>query len=177
MAGSMNPRRLSQYNGPEKATTKCPTNIRLSDGGLCGIGWVSRGQHRTAVPQASDSEGAGPKGCPMTLGKPVGPDVAAHGAVANLSTSDGIDIAASFRAVVDRIIVANRQPTAWQAGCLYAALCELAIGREKNARRWTCLALLPGVQQELPIGITPLPTAEELLQAFELINVPPTARR
>ena len=63
---------------------------------------------------------------------------------------DGIDVAASFRAVVDDIVVANRQPTAWEAGCLYAALCELATGRERNARRRICLALLPGALQELP---------------------------
>ena len=77
---------------------------------------------------------------------------------------------ASFRAVFDRIVLANRQPTAWEAGCLYAALCELAIGREENARRRICLALLPNAQQELPVRIFPLPTAEELLQAFDLIS-------
>ena len=83
---------------------------------------------------------------------------------------DGIDVAASFRAVVDDIVVANRQPTAWEAGCLYAALCELATGRERNARRRIRLALLPGALQELPVRIFPLPTAEELLQALALIS-------
>jgi hypothetical protein len=83
---------------------------------------------------------------------------------------DGIDVATSFRAVVDDIVVANRQPTAWEAGCLYAALCELATGRERNARRRICLALLPGAKQELPVRIFPLPTAEELLQALALIS-------
>ena len=86
------------------------------------------------------------------------------------SDFDGIDVAASFRAVVDDIIVANRQPTAWEAGCLYAALCELATGRERNARRRICLALLPGALQELPVRIFPRPTAEELLQALALIS-------
>ena len=86
------------------------------------------------------------------------------------TTSDRIDVAASFRAVVDHIVVANRRPTAWEAGCLYAALCELAIGRENNARRRICLALLPGALQELPIRIFPRPTAEELLQALALIS-------
>ncbi len=86
------------------------------------------------------------------------------------TTSDRIDVAASFRAVVDHIVVANRRPTAWEAGCLYAALCELAIGRENNARRRICLALLPGAQQELPVRIFPLPTAKELLQALALIS-------
>ena len=41
----------------------------------------------------------------------------------------------AFRAVVNRIIAADRQPTAWEAGCLFAALCELANGREENALR------------------------------------------
>jgi hypothetical protein len=105
----------------------------------------------------------------MTLGKPLGPDVA-RGVIVNLSIPDGIDAAASFRAVVDHIVVTNGQPTAWEAGCLYAALCELAIGREENARPWTCLALVPGAPQELPFSIIPLPTAEELLQASALIS-------
>src|SRR4029079_6839846 len=86
------------------------------------------------------------------------------------TTSDEIDVAASFRAVVDHIVVANRRPTAWEAGCLYAALCELASAREKNARRRICLALLPGAKQEVPVRIFPLPTAEELLQALALIS-------
>ena len=107
----------------------------------------------------------------MTLGKPVGP--VAHDVIVKLSISDEMDVAASFHAVVDHIVVANRRPTAWEAGCLYAALCELAIGREKNARRRICLAFLPSAQQELPVSIIPLPTAEELLQALELITAPP----
>ena len=75
-----------------------------------------------------------------------------------------------FRAVVDDIVVANRQPTAWMVGCLYTAICELATGRERNARRRKCLALLPGALQELPVRIFPLPTGEELLQALALIS-------
>ena len=77
---------------------------------------------------------------------------------------------ASFRAVVDRIVSANRQPTAWEAGCLYAALCELAVGREENARRKISLALLPGAQQDPPVIVIPKPTAGELLQALEQMN-------
>jgi hypothetical protein len=92
------------------------------------------------------------------------------------TSSDRIDVAVSFRAVIDHIVVANRRPTAWEAGCLYAALCELAIGREKNARRRICLALLPGAKQELPVRIFPLPTAEELLQALALISELAAAR-
>jgi hypothetical protein len=86
------------------------------------------------------------------------------------TTSDGIGVAASFRAVVDHIVLANRHPTAWESGCLYAALCELLTGREENARRRIGLALLPGAQHELPVRIFPLPTAEELLQALALIS-------
>jgi hypothetical protein len=107
----------------------------------------------------------------MTLVKSVGP--VAHDVIVKLSTSDGIDVAASFHAVVDHIVVASRRPTAWEAGCLYAALCELVIGREENARRRINLALLPGAQQELPVSIIPLPTAEELLGALEQINASP----
>ena len=60
-------------------------------------------------------------------------------------------------AVVDHIVASNRQPTAWEAGCLYAALCELAIGREKNARRRICLAFLPDAQQDCRSGYFPCP--------------------
>lgn len=107
----------------------------------------------------------------MISGKPIGP--VAHDGIVEVSTSDGIDVAAPFRAVVEHIVVANRQPTAWEAGCLYAALCAIAIGREGNARLRISLALLPGAQQELPVSIIPLPTAEELLQALEQINASP----
>ena len=114
-------------------------------------------------------EGPGRKRFPMTLEEPGWPDVA-HGGIAKLSTSDGLGVAAAFLAVVDHIVVANRRPTAWEAGCLYAALCELAIGREENARRRIGLALLPGAQQEPPFSIIPLPAAEEFLQALTLIS-------
>ena len=83
---------------------------------------------------------------------------------------------ASFRAVVDRILAANRQPTAWEAGCLYAALCELAAGRDEDAQRKIYLALLPGAQAAAPITIIPLPTCEDLLQALELLNARRDAR-
>ncbi|WP_147155601.1 hypothetical protein [Reyranella soli] len=87
-----------------------------------------------------------------------------------MSTFDGIDVTAAFHAVANQIVVAKRQPTAWEAGCLYAARCELAIGREMNARRRIRLALLPGPHQELPVSIIPLPMTEELLQALALIS-------
>jgi hypothetical protein len=77
---------------------------------------------------------------------------------------------ASFRAVVDRILAANRQPSAWEAGCLYAALCELAAGREEDAVRKISLALLPGAQSDPPVTIIPPPTGEQLLDALEHLN-------
>ena len=86
-----------------------------------------------------------------------------------LSPPKGLGVAAAFCAVVDTIVVASRQPTEGEAGCLYVVLCELAIGREANARHRIGFALLPGAQQELSLSITPLPTAEELLQALTLI--------
>jgi hypothetical protein len=112
-------------------------------------------------------EGEGRKRFPMALVGPARPDVA-HGEIAKLT--EGVGVAAAFRAVVDTIVLTNRQPTAWEAGCLYAALCELAMGREANARHRIGFALLPGAQQELPLSIIPLPTAEELLQALTLIS-------
>jgi hypothetical protein len=78
-----------------------------------------------------------------------------------------------FRAVVDHIAVANRQPTAWEAGCYDAALYELAIGREKSARRKICLAPLPGAQQELPVSIIPCPRPWNCFRPLEQINASP----
>jgi hypothetical protein len=78
---------------------------------------------------------------------------------------------ASFRTVIISIMLANRQPTAWEAGWLYAAICELSAGREQSARRNVRLAMLPGARQVPPVGLTPLPEAEELLQALELVSV------
>ena len=77
---------------------------------------------------------------------------------------------ASFCAVVDHVVTAKRQLTAWEAGCLYAALCELAAGREIEAQQKITLALLPDIQKRPPVTIIPLPTAEELLQALERLN-------
>jgi hypothetical protein len=120
--------------------------------------------------------GAGRKGLPMTLGEPAGPNDV-HGKIVKLSTSEGHNVVAHFLVVVDHIVVANRQPSAWEAGCLYSALCALAIGNEMKARRLIGLALLPGDQQELPVSVLPLPTAEELRQALTLILTLTRARR
>ncbi|WP_170303803.1 hypothetical protein [Reyranella soli] len=68
-------------------------------------------------------------------------------------------------------MLVNRQPTAWEAGWLYAALCELSAGREQSARRNVRFAVLLGVRQQPPVGIAPRPKAEELLQALELVSV------
>jgi hypothetical protein len=108
----------------------------------------------------------------MTLKGPGQQDVA-HGGIAKLI--DGLGVADAFLVVVDTIVVVHRQPTNWEAGCLYAALCELAMDREANARHRIGFALVPGAQQELPLTIIPLPTAEELLQVLTLISTPDRA--
>ncbi|SEP51382.1 hypothetical protein SAMN02990966_07970 [Rhodospirillales bacterium URHD0017] len=115
-------------------------------------------------------DAGGGKGLATPLGEPAGPDVV-PGLNVKLSTSEGHNVVDAFLVVVDHIVVANRQPTTWQTGCLYYALCALTISDEMNARRWIGLALLPGDQQELPVSILPLPTAEELLQALTLISM------
>ena len=57
-------------------------------------------------------EGEGRKRFPMTLGGSGRPNVA-HGEIAKLT--EGLGVAAAFRAVVDTIVVANRELTAWEA--------------------------------------------------------------
>jgi hypothetical protein len=114
-------------------------------------------------------EGAGQKGLPLTRGESVGPDLA-QDVLVTLRASHAIDVTTAFLAVIDHIRRANRQPTAWEAGCLYAALCALAIGRQRNALHRIRLALLPGANQKPPIDIIPLPKAEELLQVLTIIS-------
>lgn len=76
---------------------------------------------------------------------------------------------AGFVAVVKRIVAAYRQPTPWEAGYLYAALCALSLGDDAEAERKILLASLNDVQGEPPVTVMPTPTAEELLQALELV--------
>ena len=81
-----------------------------------------------------------------------------------------IRASASLRAVVDHVVSAERQLTAWEAGCFCAALCELVAGCEIEAQQEITLALLPDIQERPPVTIIPLPTADELLQALERLN-------
>lgn len=77
--------------------------------------------------------------------------------------------AARFVAVVKRIVATHGQPTPWEAGCLYAALCALSLGDDAEAERKILLASLPDIQGDPPVTVVPTPTADELLHALQLV--------
>jgi hypothetical protein len=77
-------------------------------------------------------------------------------------------------------VAAHRQPTPWEAGCLYAALCALSLGDDAEAERKILLASLTDIQGDPPVTVVPTPTAQELLHALHLLSHdalsdPPTA--
>ena len=39
----------------------------------------------------------------------------------------------AFKAALGRIAASNREPTSWEAGCLYAALCAMAASNHRTA--------------------------------------------
>lgn len=77
---------------------------------------------------------------------------------------------AAYVAVVERIIAAGRQPTPWEAGCLFAALCALSVGDDAESERKVTLASLIGMQEDPPVTLLPLPTAEDLLRALQTVR-------
>lgn len=76
---------------------------------------------------------------------------------------------ARFVAVVERIVAAHRQPTPWEAGCLYAALCALSLGDDAEAERKILLASLTDIKGDPPVTVVPTPTADELLHALQVV--------
>lgn len=77
---------------------------------------------------------------------------------------------AAYVAVVERIIAAGRQPTPWEAGCLFAALCALSAGDDAESERKVTLASLSGMQEDAPVTLVPMPTAEDLLCALQTVR-------
>ena len=47
---------------------------------------------------------------------------------------------AAFLAALRRIATSNRDPSPWEAGCLYAALCGLAVGDHRVAEQKIALS-------------------------------------
>jgi hypothetical protein len=77
---------------------------------------------------------------------------------------------ASYVAVVERISAAGRQPTPWEAGCLFAALCALSVGDDAECERKVTLASLTGMKGDPPVTLVPVPTAEDLLRALQTVR-------
>ena len=76
---------------------------------------------------------------------------------------------AAYLAVVDRIVAANRQPTPWEAGCLFAALCAMSLGDIEGAKHRIALAASASLSREPPATVVPTPTVRDLRQALETV--------
>jgi len=69
-------------------------------------------------------------------------------------------------AALDRIAASNREPTPWEAGCLYAALCAMAVGDYRTARQKVAWSALGDTTEPPPLQGVPAPTVDELRDAL-----------
>ena len=77
----------------------------------------------------------------------------------------------AFLTALDRIAAADRQPTCWEAGCLYAALCAMAIGNDQLAEQKICLCALGDLGQAPPVTVVPSPTVDDLQEALHAVRI------
>lgn len=77
----------------------------------------------------------------------------------------------AFLATLRRIEASNREPTPWEAGCLYAALCALAVGNHRIAEQKIALGMLSEIDQPPPVQLPPL-TVDDLREAFAALRDP-----
>jgi hypothetical protein len=78
-------------------------------------------------------------------------------------------------ATLRRIEASNREPTPWEAGCLYAALCALAVGNHRIAEQKIALSRLGNIGQPPPVQLPPL-TVDDLREAFAALKDSPDAQ-
>ncbi len=69
-------------------------------------------------------------------------------------------------AALDRIAASNREPTPWEAGCLYAALCAMAVGDYRTARQKVAWSALGDAAGPPPVQGVPAATVDELREAL-----------
>ena len=72
----------------------------------------------------------------------------------------------AFVAALGRITATNRGPTPWEAGCLYAALCAMAVGDYRTARQNVAWSALGDTTAPPPMQTVPIPTVDELFAAL-----------
>ena len=69
-------------------------------------------------------------------------------------------------AALKRIAASNREPTPWEAGCLYAALCAMAVGDYRTARQKVAWSALVDTNEPPPVQGVPVATVGELREAL-----------
>ena len=82
----------------------------------------------------------------------------------------------AFLATLRRLAASNREPTPWEAGCLYAALCALAAGDHRTAEQKIALSMLGDIDQPPPVQVFPPLTVDDLREAFAALRDPPDAQ-
>ena len=84
---------------------------------------------------------------------------------------------AAFLATLRRIAASNRDPTPWEAGCLYAALCAMAVGDHRIAEQKITLSTLVDIDQPPPVRVFPPLTVDDLRGAFAALRNPPDVQQ
>jgi hypothetical protein len=79
-----------------------------------------------------------------------------------MSRSSGSALGAALK----RIAASNREPTPWEAGCLYAALCAMAVGDYRTARQKVAWSTLGDTTGPPPVQGVPAATVDELREAL-----------
>src|SRR5437899_9992033 len=68
--------------------------------------------------------------------------------------------------------MSRRDPTPWEVGCLYAALCAMAIGDQRTADEKIALCTLGETGLSPPIEVLPPLSVADLRDAFEKLEKP-----
>jgi hypothetical protein len=84
----------------------------------------------------------------------------------NEARSMGLLTGDAFVIALGRITASNRSPTAWEAGCLYAALCAMAVRDYRTAQCNVAWSALVDPTEPPPIRAIPIPTINELFAAL-----------
>jgi hypothetical protein len=77
---------------------------------------------------------------------------------------------AAFLAALRRLAASNREPTPWEAGCLYAALCALSVVDHRIAEQKIALSTLGDIDQPPPVRVFPPLTVDDLRDAFAALR-------
>lgn len=78
----------------------------------------------------------------------------------------------AFIAALDRIAMDRREPTEWESGCLYAALCAMAVGDHRTAEQKVALCTLGSATLTPQVQVFPPLTLDDLRDALARLEKP-----